>query len=123
MATTTAGTCVSIFCTECGKPNSGTSKFCFSCGNTLARGLAPPVAIGASQTVTTAPLVVGAPAAMAPEFQRFDKIFRVAFWSICFLVDVALLATALGPNITFPQASFSAIVVVGCFYLYLGRLI
>jgi hypothetical protein len=118
MATTTEGSCISIFCTECGKPNAETSKFCFSCGNTLASGVTQQVAVGSSQAVTTAPALVAACASITPEFQRFDKIFQAAFWLIGCAVYLALLTTAISPNTTFLQAGFSGAVVVGCFYLY-----
>jgi hypothetical protein len=50
LATTTEGTCISIFCTGCGKPNTETSRFCASCGNTLARAVTPPLAVGDSRS-------------------------------------------------------------------------
>jgi hypothetical protein len=117
MATTTEGTRVSGFCTECGKPNAETSRFCFSCGGALSRGLTPTVAIGDSQNVPIARAVVVA-RSVTPELHRFDKMFMYACaWIFC-LVYVALLATALGPNITFLHAVLSATVVAWSFVLY-----
>lgn len=77
MATTTEGTCVSIFCTECGKPNVDEAKFCCSCGQALC------------PTPTQAPIVRSLMTGREPLTRK-----QIIGWSSVFVVPFLLVIIA-----------------------------
>jgi len=92
---------VSIFCTQCGKANEATSKFCFNCGSptVASSGVAPQVYSPPAPAPQPAadPSFAAAPAAASPETDKITadvlRLTGVGGW-LRFLVVVLMV---LGP--------------------------